>query len=97
MKWAIMKVWLAMAIGLTVGVLLMTVGETQALSYFSQDAVAASVKENLQITRFATGTYGRVDYRWLLNGHPFFLGPWLDARKWSPTSTANWPACTSWE
>jgi mannose-6-phosphate isomerase-like protein (cupin superfamily) len=38
-----MKIWLAMAIGLTVGVLLTTAAEMHGVSYFGHDTVAAKL------------------------------------------------------
>ena len=38
-------------------------------------------QESPQIARFATAIYERVDYRWMLNQHPFFL-----AHGWTPES-----------
>lgn len=40
-----MKIWLAMAIGLTVGVLLTTAAEMHGVSYFGHDAVAAKLSK----------------------------------------------------
>src|SRR5215470_5752766 len=45
-------------------------GALTARQYFQEDP---------QITRFATAIYERVDYRWMLNQHPFFL-----AHGWTP-------------
>ena len=45
-------------------------GALTARQYFREDA---------QIARFATTIYERVDYRWMLNQHPFFL-----AHGWTP-------------
>ena len=39
-------------------------------------------QESPQIARFATAIYERVDYRWMLNQHPFFL-----AHGWTPESS----------
>ena len=47
-------------------------GALTARQYFREDA---------QIARFATTIYERVDYRWMLNQHPFFL-----AHGWTPES-----------
>ncbi len=38
-------------------------------------------REDRQIARFATAIYERMDYRWMLNGHPYFL-----AHGWTPES-----------
>jgi hypothetical protein len=47
-------------------------GELTARQYFREDP---------GIARLATAIYERVDYRWMLNGHPFFL-----ANGWMPES-----------
>ena len=47
-------------------------GALTARQYFQEDP---------QIARFATGIYERVNYRWMLNQHPFFL-----AHGWTPES-----------
>lgn len=47
-------------------------GALTARQYFQEDA---------QIARFATAIYERVDYRWMLNQHPYFL-----AHGWMPES-----------
>jgi hypothetical protein len=48
----------------------LTAGSLTARQYFKEDA---------EIVRLATAVYDRVDYRWMLNGHPFFL-----AHGWRP-------------
>src|SRR5258708_9614373 len=47
-------------------------GALTARQYFQEDA---------RIARLAAAIYERVDYRWMLNGHPFFL-----AHGWTPES-----------
>jgi hypothetical protein len=50
----------------------LSAGALTSRQYFREDA---------EIARLATAIYERVDYRWMLNGHPYFL-----ANGWTPES-----------